>query len=292
MKISRDSDKHVKPVILFVLSIALFIIQYFLGKSTSAGLGILAGMLDILAIIFFLAAIAGFITGKGRKSKQQPVQTTEPTGHNTARNYSLNKKWYLLALLLVALLILNAILQNHLYFTHYYQAKGWSTANNVLSVISFFIVVVLAIGLIVTLCRYLAYRRKGHGGFSHAVTSFIVVSAALFIAGSAVMLGAEKQFANNCINSSQSKNNIGHHACVQFHVAMVFTSGGHNTFIDENGNDYRQGFSAYVPDGSALSSQQAHTYQGKTIKVTGTITSYRGAPQILVSEPSQVKVVN
>lgn len=56
--------------------------------------------------------------------------------------------------------------------------------------------------------------------------------------------------------------------------------------------DYSQGFAVYVPSGSGLTPAQAQRYDNKDISVTGTITSYRGAPQIMVSDPSQVQLAS
>lgn len=96
---------------------------------------------------------------------------------------------------------------------------------------------------------------------------------------------------SKCISAEQSWHEVGHHECVEFHPSYIYTSWEHNTFIDQDSN-YTHGFSVYVPNGSGLSSDVAHSYQNKTIDVTGTITSYKGAPQIMVSDPSQVRIVN
>lgn len=95
----------------------------------------------------------------------------------------------------------------------------------------------------------------------------------------------------SCLTASQSWNYIGKHECVQFKVGYAYTSWKNNTFLDQYSN-YRSGFAVYVPDGSGLSSSEARGFLNKTIAVTGTITRYQGAPQIQVSDPSQIKSVN
>ncbi len=94
---------------------------------------------------------------------------------------------------------------------------------------------------------------------------------------------------SNCISATQARSHIGQHKCIEYKVGYTYTSWRGNTFLDQY-QAYRNGFSVYIPDGSGLSSNTARSYLGKTIDVTGTITLYKGEPEIEVADPSQVKL--
>lgn len=94
-----------------------------------------------------------------------------------------------------------------------------------------------------------------------------------------------------CSTGAQAKSDIGQHACVTFHVSHIASSWKGDVFLDEK-TDYRQGFAVYLPSGSGVTRAQAQRYMNQDISVTGTITSYRGAPQVMVSDPSQLGVAS
>ena len=91
-----------------------------------------------------------------------------------------------------------------------------------------------------------------------------------------------------CSTGAQASSEIGQHTCVTFHVSHIGTSWKGDVFLDEK-TDYIQGFAVYVPSGSGVTLAQAQSYANKDVSVTGTITSYRGAPQIMASDPSQLQ---
>jgi hypothetical protein len=208
----------------------------------------------------------------------------------------LSRSWYFIVPVLFIFLILDAILQNHLYFSLFYRSKGWSSLNNTLSVITFFILVFIGISFIISGFRRVSYSRKGRSKvedahFTHKITDAITVFGLMFLLISIPLLVVENRSVDSCISTERAWHEIGRHECVTFNAGYVFTSWQHDTFIDQSSN-YSQRFSVYVPNGSGLSSETAHSYLNKSIDVTGTITSYRGAPQIMISDPSQVKIAN
>jgi hypothetical protein len=61
-------------------------------------------------------------------------------------------------------------------------------------------------------------------------------------------------------------------------------------FLDMGGRYPNQAFTAYIPPESAAQFADAAKYEGRTISVSGTITLYKGRPEIKVNSPSQITV--
>lgn len=93
----------------------------------------------------------------------------------------------------------------------------------------------------------------------------------------------------SCIPASQAASQEGQTACVTFTVGYTYTSSKCNAYLDQYSN-YSSGFSAWIPDGCGLGSTLISEYANKNINVTGTITSYNGAPEIEVTNASQVQL--
>jgi hypothetical protein len=79
--------------------------------------------------------------------------------------------------------------------------------------------------------------------------------------------------------------------CVQFRVGYTYVSATGNSYLDQFEN-YTSGFGVWIPAGYSFGAAAVNTYQNETIQVSGTITSYEGAPQIEVTSPSQIVTVN
>jgi len=91
----------------------------------------------------------------------------------------------------------------------------------------------------------------------------------------------------NCLTASQSWNEIGQTACVQFTVGSVYTSASGQHYLDQY-SDYASGFSVWIPSNYSFGQGLVGQYNGDRVDVTGTITSYDGAQQIEVTDPSQI----
>lgn len=227
----------------------------------------------------------------------EPTQVRGTTSTRFARlSGHFTRHWYIVVPALVLVLAGDTALQNHLYFRFYWEHRLLSQLNSDLSIVLFFLLVGLGICCLVTAVRGYLYRHTSarsvrptppRAPFTHRVTDAAASVAIVVVLLSLLPLGAEVLAARSCVSGAQSWNEIGQHACVTFRVARVGTSWQGDTFLDER-TDYTRGFSVYVPNGSGLSRDQARSYMNKDIAVTGTITSYRGAPQIMVSDPSQV----
>lgn len=93
------------------------------------------------------------------------------------------------------------------------------------------------------------------------------------------------------ISATDTWQNIGQKRTVSFYVANTAQENfGQEEFLDEKVN-YKHGFSVYIP-GNIVSefgfNDPATIFKNKTIKVTGNIVQYNGAPQIVLTNSSQI----
>jgi len=98
------------------------------------------------------------------------------------------------------------------------------------------------------------------------------------------------------ITAVEAAANIGKTATVCGHVTSAryaVRSKGQPTFLNLDSPYPRQIFTALIwgNDRPAFGTPEK-TYLGKSICVTGKIKSYRGNPEIIVNEPSQIALAN
>ena len=94
-----------------------------------------------------------------------------------------------------------------------------------------------------------------------------------------------------CFTASQAWHEIGQSGCIQFTVGYTYVSAAGNAYLDQY-SDYSTGIGVWIPSGYSFGSNATTEYANKTIRVTGVITSYEGAPQIEVTHSSQISVAN
>lgn len=94
---------------------------------------------------------------------------------------------------------------------------------------------------------------------------------------------------SHCYTASQAWNEIGVSACVQFKVGYTYISSAGNSYLDQFEN-YAGGFGVWIPAGYSFGANATNTYANRTIQVSGTISSYEGAPQIEVTNQSQIAI--
>src|SRR5947209_9326383 len=77
-------------------------------------------------------------------------------------------------------------------------------------------------------------------------------------------------------------------ATVTDRVDGVHQSGKGNIFLNMGGKYPNQAFTAFVPSSSAAQFSNPQQYEDKTVAVSGKITLYRGKPEIIVTNVSQI----
>jgi hypothetical protein len=96
--------------------------------------------------------------------------------------------------------------------------------------------------------------------------------------------------SSRCFTASQAWNEIGQSGCVQFNVGYTYVSSAGNAYLDQF-SDYSTGVAVWIPAGYSFGAGDTIKYANQTIRVSGVITSYEGAPQIEVTSPSQISLV-
>ena len=96
---------------------------------------------------------------------------------------------------------------------------------------------------------------------------------------------------SKCFTASQAWNEIGQSGCVQFNVGYTDVSAAGNEYLDQYAN-YSTGVEVWIPAGYSFGAGDTTEYANQTIRVTGVITSYEGAPQIEVTSPSQISLAS
>jgi len=97
--------------------------------------------------------------------------------------------------------------------------------------------------------------------------------------------------ANGCYTPATVRNYENMNGCVDFNVGYTYTDSAGTVFIDQLMN-YTAGVEVYIPYNSAAASINLSQLQGKNIKATGYIQNYYGAPQVTVTELSQIGIYN
>ncbi len=94
---------------------------------------------------------------------------------------------------------------------------------------------------------------------------------------------------NGCYTPDTVRSHENTNGCVDFNVGYTFRDRAGTVFIDQLTN-YTAGVEVYIPYNSAAASIDLSQLQGKNIKATGPISDYNGAPQVTVTELSQIGI--
>jgi hypothetical protein len=88
--------------------------------------------------------------------------------------------------------------------------------------------------------------------------------------------------------AAEAAKHVGEIATVTDRVDGVHESGKGNIFLNMGGKYPNQAFTAWIPSASAAQFSNPQQYEGKTVAVSGKITLYRGKPEIIVTNVSQI----
>ncbi len=93
------------------------------------------------------------------------------------------------------------------------------------------------------------------------------------------------------ISPTEAASHVGEHATVEGVVSEVHTArSGKATFIDMGGRYPNNAFTAVIFERSMSAVGDVSGLEGKTGDVSGTITLYRGKPEIIVTARDQIGV--
>jgi hypothetical protein len=111
----------------------------------------------------------------------------------------------------------------------------------------------------------------------------IIGLAFAFLAMTAPICGAP-------LPADQAQAHIGETATVQGRASMDRTRAG-ETYLDLGGSGDSAPVSAYISPRNAFKFPDAEKFSGKDVQITGKISTFRGRPEIFVTDPSQITIV-
>jgi DNA/RNA endonuclease YhcR with UshA esterase domain len=95
----------------------------------------------------------------------------------------------------------------------------------------------------------------------------------------------------SAIAPAAAKDHVGEQVTVEGVVSEVHhAASGRTTFIDIGGRYPNNPFAAVIFESDAAKFPNIDAFGGKTVDITGRIRLYRGAPEIILSDPGQIKV--
>lgn len=94
------------------------------------------------------------------------------------------------------------------------------------------------------------------------------------------------------ISPSDASHYIGSFSTVEGVVSQVATSGGGTTFINFGGRYPNHTFYAVIFRNNSGQFPGVHALEGRTIAISGTVETYKGKPQIILTSPDQIKLVD
>jgi DNA/RNA endonuclease YhcR with UshA esterase domain len=110
----------------------------------------------------------------------------------------------------------------------------------------------------------------------------------LFIAAAAVAQAADEKPE---ITASEAAENVGKEVTVTDKVDRVHQASGGNIFINMGGAHPNEKFTIFVPAKYASDFSDAKSkYEGKTVSISGRITTHKDKPQIIAASPGDITV--
>jgi len=111
------------------------------------------------------------------------------------------------------------------------------------------------------------------------------MAASLIFSASVALILAQ----DGALKADQARAHIGETATVEGQVSIHRTQAG-ETYLDIGGSGTSAPFSAYVSRWNRTQFQDVDKLDGKSVQVTGEISTFRGKPEIFLTDPTQVAV--
>jgi len=109
------------------------------------------------------------------------------------------------------------------------------------------------------------------------------MTASLIFSASIALILAQ----DGALKADQAAAHVGQTATVEGRLSINRTSAG-ETYLDIGGSGSAAPFSAYVSRGNSGKFQDLDKLQGQNVQVTGRISTFRGKPEIFLTDPSQI----
>jgi micrococcal nuclease len=100
------------------------------------------------------------------------------------------------------------------------------------------------------------------------------------------------QQASIRIDYTEAPNHVGEYACVSGKIDHVYTSQKGTIFLNFRPDYKTSPFGAAIFGSDAYKFSNPKQYEGETVEITGLIKSYQGRPEIILNDPSQIKILS
>lgn len=109
------------------------------------------------------------------------------------------------------------------------------------------------------------------------------MAASLILSASLALILAQQ----GVLRADQAASHIGETATVEGRVSIYKTPAG-ETYLDVGGSGPDAPFSAYVSRWNKVQFQDIDKLDGKTVQITGEISTFRDKPEIFLTDSSQI----
>jgi endonuclease YncB( thermonuclease family) len=94
------------------------------------------------------------------------------------------------------------------------------------------------------------------------------------------------------IDYTEAPNHVGEFGCVSGRIDHVYTSQKGTVFLNFCPDYKTCPFGAVIFNSDVYKFPNPKQYEGQTVEITGLISSYQGRPEIILKDPSQIKVIS
>lgn len=96
--------------------------------------------------------------------------------------------------------------------------------------------------------------------------------------------------ATDCCDLKEASQYVGEEVCVEGKLDHLYTSQTGTVFLNFCPNYQDCSFQAVIFQSDANKFSNLKNYTGKTIQITGLVKTYLGKPEIIINDPTQIKV--
>jgi hypothetical protein len=141
--------------------------------------------------------------------------------------------------------------------------------------------------IFIVILAVIAIGAYAFGQYSSGTSGIVSPSAARSEQSAAASAGTQEN--SGTFQYTDASAHIGEYATIEGAPIDVYTSKKGTVFFDYCKEYDSCPFSAVIFSSDASKFGDLSSYQGKTIRVTGTISSYQSRAEIIIKDPSQIE---
>lgn len=130
-----------------------------------------------------------------------------------------------------------------------------------------------------------------------AVIGLAIFGAVIYLSAPKIEPAKDEQSSDllstptGCVSIDDAQNFVGEEKCVSGLVEKVFISQKGTIFLDFCADYKTCPFTAVIFQSSGKKFDNVKQYESQNVKVSGTIKTYQGKPEIIINEPSQIEII-